>query len=218
MASHRNPVAEAGTESSSRRQHSIALATKPSFLCLQSSASFSTPLPIRACREYFTLKVVWHGVCQHMPSSAASKGTDTAGSSYLHPSCLPQDLSELQIFRQDLLKTWKLVSPTRAKEAVKGENLLAEPLLHNSHLSVQVVESTLVRLMLVLSESCGRVLSAFLSPWPSCPCHLTAVPRSSPAVPDVQSEPTGPPLNSTQETSVHAHAPYYSLPRPRVLP
>ncbi|CAM4650187.1 unnamed protein product [Lepidochelys kempii] len=72
--------------------------------------------------------------------------------SYLRPGGLPQDLSGLPVFYQDLLWTWKLFLTTRSVAATEGVDLLAEPLLHNPQLRVQVVESRSVRQSLILAE------------------------------------------------------------------
>ncbi|CAM4564264.1 unnamed protein product, partial [Caretta caretta] len=64
---------------------------------------------------------------------------------YLHPRGLPRDLSGLPVFYQDLLRTWKLFAATRSVAASVGEDLLAEPLLHNPQLRVQAAESPSVR-------------------------------------------------------------------------
>ncbi|CAM5113992.1 unnamed protein product [Eretmochelys imbricata] len=71
---------------------------------------------------------------------------------YLHPGGLPRDLSGLPVFYQDLLWTWKLFLTTRSVAATKGVDLLAEPLLHNPQLRVQVAESRSVRQSLILAE------------------------------------------------------------------
>ncbi|KAG6940592.1 hypothetical protein G0U57_015995, partial [Chelydra serpentina] len=71
---------------------------------------------------------------------------------YLHPRGLPRDLSGLPVFYQDLLQTWKLFLATRSMVATEGADLLAEPLLHNPQLCVQVAESPSVRQTLVLAE------------------------------------------------------------------
>ncbi|CAM4676449.1 unnamed protein product, partial [Lepidochelys kempii] len=71
---------------------------------------------------------------------------------YLHPRGLPRDLSGLPVFYQDLLRTWKLFAATRSVAASVGEDLLAEPLLHNPQLRVQAAESPSVRQRLVLPE------------------------------------------------------------------
>lgn len=70
---------------------------------------------------------------------------------YLHPRGLPQDVSELTVFYQDLLRTWKLVSVTTSTAPAKGEDLLVESLLHNPHLGVQVAGSPWVHQRLVLA-------------------------------------------------------------------
>ncbi|CAM4536541.1 unnamed protein product [Lepidochelys kempii] len=64
---------------------------------------------------------------------------------HLRPGGLPQDLSGLPVFYQDLLRNWKLFLTTRSVAATKGVDLLTEPLLHNPQLRVQVVESHSVR-------------------------------------------------------------------------
>ncbi|CAM5077415.1 unnamed protein product [Natator depressus] len=71
---------------------------------------------------------------------------------YLHPGGLPQDLSGLPVFYQDLLRTWKLFLMTRSVAATEGADLLAEPLLHNPQFRVQVAESHSVRQSLILAE------------------------------------------------------------------
>ncbi|CAM5131997.1 unnamed protein product [Natator depressus] len=71
---------------------------------------------------------------------------------YLCPGGLPRDLSGLPVFYQDLLRTWKLFLTTRSVAATKGADLLAEPLLHNPQLHVQVAESRLVCQSLILAE------------------------------------------------------------------
>ncbi|CAM5104383.1 unnamed protein product, partial [Natator depressus] len=71
---------------------------------------------------------------------------------YLHPRGLPRDLSGLPVFYQDLLRTWKLFTAIRSVAASVGEDLLAEPLLHNPQLHVQLAESPSVRQRLVLAE------------------------------------------------------------------
>ncbi|CAM4717424.1 unnamed protein product [Lepidochelys kempii] len=71
---------------------------------------------------------------------------------YLHPGGLPRDLSGLPVFYQDLLHTWKLFLMTRSVVATKGVDLLAEPLLHNHQLRVQVAESRSVHQSLILAE------------------------------------------------------------------
>ncbi|CAM4689318.1 unnamed protein product, partial [Lepidochelys kempii] len=71
---------------------------------------------------------------------------------YLHPRGLLPDLCGLPVFYQDLLRTWKLFTATRSIPASMVADLLAEPLLHNPQLRVQVAESPLVRQRLVLAE------------------------------------------------------------------
>ncbi|CAM5097445.1 unnamed protein product [Natator depressus] len=71
---------------------------------------------------------------------------------YLCPRGFPRDLSGLPVFYQDLLRTWKLFSTTRSVAATVGADLLAESLLHNPQLRVQVAESHSVRQSLVLAE------------------------------------------------------------------
>ncbi|CAM4697257.1 unnamed protein product, partial [Caretta caretta] len=71
---------------------------------------------------------------------------------YLDLRGLPQDLSRLPVFYQDLLQTWKLLSATRSMAVTEGEDLLTEPLLHNPQLHVQVAESPSVHQRLVLAE------------------------------------------------------------------
>ncbi|CAM4719455.1 unnamed protein product [Lepidochelys kempii] len=71
---------------------------------------------------------------------------------YLCPRGFPRDLSGLPVFYQDLLRTWKLFSMTRSAAATVGAHLLAEPLLLNPQLRVQVAESCSVRQSLVLAE------------------------------------------------------------------
>ncbi|CAM4598398.1 unnamed protein product [Lepidochelys olivacea] len=72
---------------------------------------------------------------------------------FLHLRGLPRDLSKLLVFYQDLLQTWKLFSATRSFVATEGADLLAEPLLHNLDLRVQVAESPSVCQRLVLETS-----------------------------------------------------------------
>ncbi|CAM5135556.1 unnamed protein product [Eretmochelys imbricata] len=74
------------------------------------------------------------------------------GLRYLHPRGLPRDLSRLPVFYQDLLRTWNLFSATKSVAATVGADLLAEPLLHNPQLCVQLAESLSVRQRLVLAE------------------------------------------------------------------
>ncbi|CAM4704045.1 unnamed protein product [Lepidochelys olivacea] len=71
---------------------------------------------------------------------------------YLCPGGLPQDLSGLPVFYQDLLRTWKRFLTTRSVAATEGADLLAEPLLHNPQLRVQVAESRLVHQSLIVAE------------------------------------------------------------------
>ncbi|CAM5138766.1 unnamed protein product [Natator depressus] len=71
---------------------------------------------------------------------------------YLCPRGFLRDLSGLPVFYQDLLWTWKLFSTTRSVAATVGADLLAEPLLHNPQLRVQVAESHSVHQSLVLAE------------------------------------------------------------------
>ncbi|CAM5113518.1 unnamed protein product [Eretmochelys imbricata] len=71
---------------------------------------------------------------------------------YLRPGGLPQDLSRLPVFYQDLLRTWKLFLTTRSVAATEGVDLLAEPLLHNLQLHVQVAESRSGCQSLILAE------------------------------------------------------------------
>ncbi|CAM4717149.1 unnamed protein product [Lepidochelys kempii] len=71
---------------------------------------------------------------------------------YLCPGGLPRDLSGLPVFYQDLLRTWKLFLTTRSVAATEGADILAESLLHNPQLRVQVAESRLVRQSLILAE------------------------------------------------------------------
>ncbi|CAM4519540.1 unnamed protein product, partial [Caretta caretta] len=71
---------------------------------------------------------------------------------YLCLGGFPRDLSGLPVFYQDLLRTWKLFLMTRSVAATEGVDLLAEPLLHNPQLRVQVAESRLVRQSLILAE------------------------------------------------------------------
>ncbi|CAM4524975.1 unnamed protein product [Lepidochelys olivacea] len=71
---------------------------------------------------------------------------------YLCPRGFPRDLSGLLVFYQDLLRTWKLFSMTRSVAATVGADLLAESLLHNPQLHVQVAESCSVLQSLVLVE------------------------------------------------------------------
>ncbi|CAM5164671.1 unnamed protein product [Natator depressus] len=71
---------------------------------------------------------------------------------YLCPRGFPRDLSELPVFYQDLLWTWKLFSMARSVAATVGADFLAEPLLHNPQLRVQAAESRSVRQSLVLAE------------------------------------------------------------------
>ncbi|CAM5162416.1 unnamed protein product [Natator depressus] len=71
---------------------------------------------------------------------------------YLCPRGFPRDLSRLPVFYQDLLRTWKLFSTTRSVAATVGADLLAEPLLHNTQLRLQVAESRSMRQSLDLAE------------------------------------------------------------------
>ncbi|CAM4632543.1 unnamed protein product [Lepidochelys olivacea] len=71
---------------------------------------------------------------------------------YLCPGGLPRDLSGLPVFYQDLLWTWKLFLTIRSVAATERVDLLAEPLLHNPQLCVQVAESRSVRQSLILAE------------------------------------------------------------------
>ncbi|CAM5115932.1 unnamed protein product [Natator depressus] len=86
---------------------------------------------------------------------------------YLCPRGFPRDLSGLLVFYQDLLRTWKLFSTTRSVAITMGADLLAEPLLHNPQLRVQVAESRSVRQSLVLAEvtRVGDLLDYDLGDW-----------------------------------------------------
>lgn len=104
-------------------------------------------------------------------------------SSYLQPRGLLQDLSGLLGFYQNIFRTWKLVIMTRSIVAAAGEDLIAEFLLHNPHLRVQVVESPLLHRRMVLagaSESGGLGGTHSAQPangaaHPMCPCHVPPV-------------------------------------------
>ncbi|CAM4627811.1 unnamed protein product [Lepidochelys olivacea] len=71
---------------------------------------------------------------------------------YLRLGGFPRDPSGLPVFYQDLLRAWKLFLMTRSVAAIKGVDLLAEPLIHNPQLRVKVVESRSVRQSLILAE------------------------------------------------------------------
>ncbi|CAM5171238.1 unnamed protein product, partial [Eretmochelys imbricata] len=105
--------------------------------------------------------LAWLEACQTVYSTASSSWVNWVKSSglqydrqllYLDPRGLPQDLSGLPVFYQDLLQTWKLLSATRSVAVTEGADLLAEPLLHNPQLHVQVAESPSVHQRLVLAE------------------------------------------------------------------
>ncbi|CAM4585812.1 unnamed protein product [Lepidochelys kempii] len=107
----------------------------------------------RPYRGSSMVQAVRRGAHWHTPSCAASEGSDMTGSSfYLCSGGLPLDLSGLPVFYQDFLQTWKLFLTTRSMAATKGVDLLAEPLLHNPQLRVQVAESRSVRQSLILAE------------------------------------------------------------------
>ncbi|CAM4562807.1 unnamed protein product, partial [Lepidochelys olivacea] len=95
------------------------------------SAARSMSSTSRSCRDSFMVQVVWHAAHWHTPSSAASEGSDTTGSSFFSIRGVLQDLSKLLVFYQDLLRTCKLFSATRSVVATEGADLLAEPLLHD---------------------------------------------------------------------------------------
>lgn len=70
---------------------------------------------------------------------------------------------------QSFSRTWKLVSATRSTAATQREDLLTEPLLHNPHLCMQMVESSLVCQRMVLADV-RWTLRHSTSAWGYLPC------------------------------------------------
>ncbi|CAM5101531.1 unnamed protein product [Eretmochelys imbricata] len=99
------------------------------------------------------VQAVRRGAYWHTPSCAASKGSDMTGSSFI---------SVWEVFRKTFpgcrsstrtsSRLGNCFLTTRSVAATEGVVFLAEPLLHNPQLHVQVAESRSVRQSLILAE------------------------------------------------------------------